>query len=371
MCLCQVRYDEITAGILIVPNCTCCAYDSCMQIAFRGARSHTLRMGLYPKSLHPFHSSIPSNLSQSYYYHRTPNMTEVTNRNEVRAAIAEGGWNIVWGDLINEWDIVTLIVSIPTGTVGGWMEQQLQAQLQKFGQSLGGVSDEVVKQATAYLADLLNHQRSGERDINGLGVKAGIATYKRHLKTPVGDVKLPNNHQPYFGMRVTKPLPSKGSIPSKRTDAPIGLDSRIWYRLTNEGAPGLSLDIVNDGSGTPSGKLQMATTANVSGQYWSIRRHNASDAYYLSALYQGPNFHLDVYGDDKTKPHLAASGNHSGQKWKMRKWVDGTYNLSNEYSGEDLRLNGQSSTTSLAMGEGLTQHWQLTAIKSITEPAFA
>jgi hypothetical protein len=57
-------------------------------------------------------------------------MTEKTNRNEVRAGIAAGGWEIVWGDLINEWDVITLIVSVPTGTVAGWVEQQVQAQVQ-------------------------------------------------------------------------------------------------------------------------------------------------------------------------------------------------------------------------------------------------
>jgi len=136
-------------------------------------------------------------------------MTEKTNRNEVRAGIAANGWEIVWGDLINEWDIVTLIVSVPTGTVAGWVEQQVQVQVQKFGQGLDHVSGEVMQQAIDFLTDLLVHHRSGERDINGLGVKAGIATYNRWFKTMFGSTKLPNNHQPYIGLRVTKPLPPK------------------------------------------------------------------------------------------------------------------------------------------------------------------
>jgi hypothetical protein len=120
-----------------------------------------------------------------------------------------GGWEIVWGDLINEWDIITLIVSVPTGTVAGWVEQQVQAQVQKFGQSLDTVSGEVMQQAIDFLTDSLVHRRSGERDINGLGVKAGIATYNRRFKTIFGTTKLPNDHQPYIGLLVTKPLPPK------------------------------------------------------------------------------------------------------------------------------------------------------------------
>ncbi|KAJ9093557.1 hypothetical protein QFC21_006398 [Naganishia friedmannii] len=147
-------------------------------------------------------------------------MTEHTNRNEVRAGIAAGGWEIVWGDLINEWDVVTLIVSIPTGSVGVWVSQQIDAQVRKFGQSFADVSDDVVNQATDYLKDLLQHRRSGERDINGLGVKAGIATYNRSLKGFLGSTKLPNNHQPYIGIRVTKPLPPKGASATLEAPAP-------------------------------------------------------------------------------------------------------------------------------------------------------
>ncbi|KAJ9116555.1 hypothetical protein QFC24_006727 [Naganishia onofrii] len=148
-------------------------------------------------------------------------MTEHSNRNEVRAGIAGGGWEIVWGDLINEWDVVTLIVSIPTGSVGIWVSDQVQSQVQKFGQSLGDVSDDVVKQATDYLSDLLQHRRSGEKDINGLGVKAGIATYNRSIKGFLGSSKLPNNHQPYIGIRVTKPLPPKGAIATPEPPASV------------------------------------------------------------------------------------------------------------------------------------------------------
>ena len=307
---------------------------------------------------------------QSFLLPPSLNMTEVTNRNAVRAEIAAGGWTIVWGDLINEFDIVTLIVSVPTGSVGAWVNQQVRSQLRKFSQSLDDVSEDVVEQATDYLTGLLEHQRSGERDIKGLGVKAGIATYNRKLKTPLGSTPIPNNHQPYFGLRITKPLPSKVVRPTETREAPVTIDSRMWYRFTNAGTPGFSLDIVNDGSGRPSGKLQMANTANVSGQYWVVRRQNASDTFYLSSLYQGPDFRLDVYGNDKTKPHLGISGNYSGQKWTMAKWEDGTYKLSNDYSGEDLHLDGDPSTMSVTSGGSPTQHWQLTTIKPITEPAF-
>ena len=148
-------------------------------------------------------------------------MTEVTNRNEVRDAIAAGGWIIAWGDLINEADAIELIVFASIGAAGNWVSEQINAQLRKFNQSLTDVSEDVVNQAIGYLKGLLQQKRSGEREIDGLGVKAGIATYHRHFEIPFnGKVSLPNNHQPYIGVRVTKPLPGKAITPVGRNLGP-------------------------------------------------------------------------------------------------------------------------------------------------------
>lgn len=140
-------------------------------------------------------------------------MTEVTDRNKRRAETEAGGWTIVWGDLINEWDLITLVVSVPTGTVEIWFSQQVEAQLHKFSQSLSDVSHDVVGKATNYLKELLKSRRSGTREFNGLGVKAGIKTYHRYLRFPGGiRTAVPPNYQPYIGLRVKKPLPPTGVI---------------------------------------------------------------------------------------------------------------------------------------------------------------
>jgi hypothetical protein len=113
--------------------------------------------------------------------------------------------------------------SIPIGSVGIWASQQIEAQLKKFNKSLNDVSANVVNQATDYLKELLQTQRSGERDFHGLGVKAGIVTYHRHWKTPLGKISLPNNHRPYIGLRVTKALPGpEVVIPPTPGPQPIG-----------------------------------------------------------------------------------------------------------------------------------------------------
>jgi hypothetical protein len=138
---------------------------------------------------------------------------EVTDRNEQRSKVAAGGWAITWGDLINEGDLLTfgLSVIVPGGT-SVWVSEQVRVQLQKFSQVLSEVEHEVIKRATSFLEDLIKGNHSGEKDFDGLGVKAGFVTYHRHNVTKlagkiVATIPLPNNHQPYIGLRITKPLP--------------------------------------------------------------------------------------------------------------------------------------------------------------------
>ncbi|PTB64794.1 carbohydrate-binding module family 13 protein [Trichoderma citrinoviride] len=311
-------------------------------------------------------------------------MSEVTNRNEVRAITAAGGWTIVYGDLINEIDVIELVISVPTGTVAGWVSSQVDAQVKKFNQSLATVSDDVVKEATQYLKGLLQNKTSGERDINGLGVKAGIVTYHRKLKTPLGSVPLADNYQPYIGIRITKPLPPKGeptSIqipPGVQPTAPPnpahdGLDRRLWYRIKNPAKPGMAIDVVNDGNQQQDGQVQMAAEGNFSGQHWQLRPSRTDPgAYNLCNMWLGANKCLDVYGNDKTKPHVATAGNYSGQQWRVEEQGYGTWKLSNSYSGP-LVLLADASGGGVSLKDAQVSSpamWTLQPIKSITETGF-
>jgi hypothetical protein len=147
-------------------------------------------------------------------------MSEITNRNEVRAETVAGVWIIVWGDLINEFDIITFAVSLPTATTGVWVSQQIEEQLKKFAKSLADVSDDVLEQATNVVRDTLKGRKSGEWEFDGVGIKGGIVTYRRWWKLFGFKNKLPNNHQPYIGIRVTKPLPPKGTPATPATPQP-------------------------------------------------------------------------------------------------------------------------------------------------------
>ncbi|EDR13472.1 carbohydrate-binding module family 13 protein [Laccaria bicolor S238N-H82] len=138
-----------------------------------------------------------------------------------------------------------------------------------------------------------------------------------------------------------------------------------WYRLTNlYTGEALSLDVVNDNGPNSSGTLQMAATGNFSGQYWRFQPNPAgsTSTYALFTQFLGEGKRLDVYGDDKTKPHLAAAGNYSGQIWTVTPWGDGTYRLTNSYSGSDLHLDVYSDSKVPFLGDGnhSGQHWRIT-----------
>jgi hypothetical protein len=140
-----------------------------------------------------------------------------------------------------------------------------------------------------------------------------------------------------------------------------------WYRLTNTfTGPTLSLDVVNDAGQASSGQLQMSTSGNYTGQYWQLIPYppSSSSTYALFTKFLGVTKRLDVYGNDKTKPHLADAGNYSGQIWTISSWNDGTWKLTNQYSGSGLHLDVYSDTKVPFMGDGdhTGQHWTFTQL---------
>lgn len=79
---------------------------------------------------------------------------------------------------------------------------------------------------------------------------------------------------------------------------------------------------------------------------------------------------LDVINDNGTNSlhvHLAKTGRYSGQYWRLDDWGDGTYKLTNTFTGRDRHLDVYSDTLQphLAPGNCTGQHWTLEAV-----PAF-
>ena len=71
---------------------------------------------------------------------------------------------------------------------------------------------------------------------------------------------------------------------------------------------------------------------------------------------------LDVYGDDKTRPHLAPAGNYSGQQWQVASAGDGIWKLTNSYSGPEMALDVRDAE--VCMSDVGTGRWMLVALSA-------
>lgn len=155
----------------------------------------------------------------------------------------------------------------------------------------------------------------------------------------------------------------------------IRWDGWKWYRLRNS-LSGYALDVINDGKENKDGFIQLAKEGDFSGQYWQINPR-PDGTYQIRNLFLGPNRALDVFGDDKTKPHLAEAGYYSGQFWTITPWGDdpNTFHLENNYSGPYLSLDSLEGGTKVALNSGPNagrpvQRWTFEEIRPITEKEF-
>jgi len=209
---------------------------------------------------------------------------------------------------------------------------------------------------------------------------AEVTTLK--LKTPISSTPLPDSNQPSIGLHVTEPLPPKEArttaVPNSEQDAALdsatdSFDSNSWYKIKNAAKPGRALDVINDGNQERDGRLQMAADGDFSGQYWQLRPSRTSPgSYNLCTMWLGRNKALDVYGDDKTTPHLTTAGNYSGQQWQIRRHGRGTWSLTNLYSAP-LVLAADGSGDGLHLRDALRSplsHWILERVRPITEGGF-
>jgi hypothetical protein len=180
-------------------------------------------------------------------------IAESTNRNEVRANLAKGGWSVVYGDLINEADYALFIAAVAAAVacecptpITEYFDYQLQEQLNKIQNTAPDIA-----QAALYSLLIQAFNSKGQTLRHGrLEVSADLATYRRWEEIiydeprtyecwyKIGPVKTkgvctktervkkvipyPNNFQPYFRFRW---VASSGSNPGSAQ--PSGLNE-VW-----------------------------------------------------------------------------------------------------------------------------------------------
>jgi hypothetical protein len=158
-----------------------------------------------------------------------------SNRNEVRARIEGGGWNIVWGVTINEAEYAKFIAAIAEsvasenpGPILHYFDVYLQRTIDKMEANAPGIARQAL--LNAIIKALKDRGRMFK--LGRIGIKGGIVTYSRwytqtvkvpdgteryKIKGPFGTwtwgyrpkfkdvtkkVPLPNHHQPYIGFRL-------------------------------------------------------------------------------------------------------------------------------------------------------------------------
>lgn len=147
-----------------------------------------------------------------------------------------------------------------------------------------------------------------------------------------------------------------------------------YYRLTTQWqGEGKSLDVINDGV---NNKLQLANTANASGQFWKIT--SVGGGYYrLTTQWLGENKSLDVVNDGvNNKLQLAATTNASGQFWKIETVGNGYYRLTTKWLGIgkslDVVNDGSNNKLQLADSTNVSgQYWKIVALFSNTSTTTA
>jgi hypothetical protein len=99
-------------------------------------------------------------------------------------------------------------------------------------------------------------------------------------------------------------------------------------------------------------------------QIWRIQDTHTAGYYRLQSLSTGNALTLDVINDNgvnSDKVELAQTENYSGQFWRFDQWADGTYRLSNMFTGVDKHLDVSSNTYVAYLGtrDHSGQHWKI------------
>jgi M6 family metalloprotease-like protein len=151
----------------------------------------------------------------------------------------------------------------------------------------------------------------------------------------------------------------------------VTINPGYYYKLTNQyTGPNRAVDVNGDGSGN----LMIADNTDVWGQEWRFVLVGAGPKYALRTSVLGDAFSLDVRNDkgvDSTGLNISPTTGASGQYWTLSRWYDGTYRLSNDFTGTEKHLDVSADGTIplLDTGDKTGQHWFITPIRQIPDPA--
>ena len=151
-----------------------------------------------------------------------------------------------------------------------------------------------------------------------------------------GDCTLPSSTQPTVAIMSTLPNGKVAFSPTATytlSNKAFGPDSTL--SIDNSQGRGMTMHMVRS-SGAP-GPLAFTVkpSAGMADHFNLCTTHTASGSDNPETVC------LDVFGNDKSKPHLASQAAVTGQQWRVQpaKGVQDAYRLSNAFSGDDVFMD--------------------------------
>lgn len=150
--------------------------------------------------------------------------------------------------------------------------------------------------------------------------------------------------------------------PAKAVSSESLFDENKYYRLTTKWqGPGKSLDILNNGK---NNQPILSATGNYTGQMWKIK-NLGNNTYQLSTQWQGDNKVLSCpQGANENRPMLENSGS-AGSTWYIKSIGGGYYQITNGRLTDkslDIINDGKNNQIQVAKTGSYTgQMWQITA----------
>lgn len=91
----------------------------------------------------------------------------------------------------------------------------------------------------------------------------------------------------------------------------------------------------------------------------------AGGLYNICTTYKGFSYCLDVFGDNKTTPHLGSPGSFTGQMWSVIP-ANGFFKLSNQYTGSGYFLDvyGDTKQGVMSTGDYSGQYWDRVVVSA-------
>jgi hypothetical protein len=154
--------------------------------------------------------------------------------------------------------------------------------------------------------------------------------------------------------------------PSPSDDSPTTLEPSAYYILTNN-YTGRDQALASH----PVLSMQPLSSTSAA-QVWRLAPTDRPGHYRLQTLASTERQSVDVVNDrgvDSTKLAMADTGNFSGQYWRLDPWGDGTFRLSNTFTGELKHFDVYSDTKEPFLGtdDHSGQHWLLRKVRFVPE----